>query len=176
MGEIATENVTILDVGSGPLTSVGKTWPGKRISVVAIDPLADDFLRILRDSGLDPPVLPIACAGEEIVEKFGTQAFDVAFAENALDHSADPLLVLENMLKTINPSGRVALTHYRNEGERNGYLGMHFWNLDCRDGHFLVWNRTVSHDVTARLEDRFETECWTSEDDRNVYCLVRPRP
>jgi SAM-dependent methyltransferase len=171
--EIAAPEVTILDVGAGPLTAVGGSYPGKRIEVVAIDPLADDYARILRERGIDPPVVPIPCSGERIVETFGTGAFDVAFSLNALDHCADPLLVLDNMLAAVDSAGRVALTHMRNEGERNGYFGIHFWNIDCRDQRFLIWNRTVRHDVTDRLSDRFETECWRSADDR-VHCLIRP--
>jgi SAM-dependent methyltransferase len=172
--EITSEEIRILDVGSGPLTAVGQTYPGKRISIVPIDPLAEDYVKILNESRLDPPVLPVACSGEQIVEKFGAAAFDVAFALNALDHSVDPLLVLDNMLTSITPTGRVALTHLRNEGERNGYFGIHFWNIDCRDGRFLIWNRDVSNDVTAQIADRFETDCWTSEGDR-IHCLIRPR-
>ena len=173
VAEIDATEVSILDVGSGPLTAVGGTYPGKRIEVVAIDPLAEDYTRILRDLRFDPPVYPVACAGEDIVERFGEGAFDVSFALNALDHSVDPMLVLDNMIAAVSPAGRVALTHMRNEGERNGYFGIHFWNIDCRDGRFVIWNRDVEHDVGARLGGDFETECWTSEGDR-VHCMIRP--
>ena len=171
--ETMAHEIRILDVGAGPLTAVGTSYPGKRISVVPIDPLADAYVSILRDAGLDPPVLPVPCSGDEIVKKFGAATFDVAFALNALDHSADPLRVLDNMLTAITPGGRVALSHMHNEGERNGYFGIHFWNIDSRDGRFVIWNRRVTHDVTARLADRFETECWAVGDDW-VHCLIRP--
>jgi SAM-dependent methyltransferase len=172
LAEIDGGEVSILDVGSGPLTAVGGTYPGKRIEVVAIDPLADDYARILRDLRFDPPVYPVACSGEDIVEKFGKGSFDVSFALNALDHSVDPMLVVDNMVAAVAPAGRVALTHMRNEGERNGYFGIHFWNIDCRAGRFVIWNRDVEHDVGARLGGDFETECWTSEGDR-VHCVIR---
>ena len=171
--EIAAVQVRILDVGAGPLTAVGGTYPGKRIAVVAIDPLADEYARILRERGFDPPVVPVACSGEGIVEKFGAGAFDVAFSLNALDHCADPLLVLDNMLEAVAPAGRVALTHMRNEGQRNGYFGIHFWNIDSQDGRFVIWNRTECHDVTARLAGRYRADCWRSTDDR-VHCLIAP--
>ncbi len=173
--EIVATDIKILDVGSGPLTWVGKTYPGKQIKVVAIDPLAEDYVGILRDCQLDPPILPTACSGEEIVRRFGAKSFDIAFALNALDHSVDPLLVLEDMLTATNPVGRVALTHMRNEGERNAYFGIHFWNVDCRGGHFLIGNPTASYDVTERLKDRFEVECWDSGDEL-IHCLIRALP
>lgn len=172
--ELEATEISILDVGSGPLTSVAGTYPGKRIEVVAIDPLADEYVEILREAGIDAPVLPIACRGEQILEKYSPGTFDIAFIANALDHSADPLVVLENMLGVVKPAGRVVLWHLRNEGERNNYFGIHFWNIECRDGRFVIWNRETSHDVTALLSDRFDVECWASDGDR-VNCLIRPR-
>jgi SAM-dependent methyltransferase len=172
--EIDAEDVAILDVGSGPLTSVGKTYPGKRVKVVATDALAEEYVRILQKSAVEAPVLPEPCSGEEVLDRYGPDSFDVAFIGNALDHTADPLLVLDNLLGVIRPTGRVALWHLRNEGERNRYFGIHLWNIDCRDGRFFLWNRETSHDVTARLSDRFDVECWSSDDER-ISCLIRPR-
>ena len=174
IGEIDSEQVSILDVGSGPLTSVGKKYPGKQLTLVAIDALADEYVGILQASGIGAPVLPEKCSGEEILDRYEPQSFDVAFIDNALDHTADPLLVLDNMLGVIKPAGRVGLCHGRNEGERNGYFGIHLWNIDCRDGRLIIWNREVQHDVAARLHERFRVESWPSGDD-TVNCLIRPR-
>jgi SAM-dependent methyltransferase len=170
--EVDAEVVEILDVGSGPLTSVGKTHRDRRLKIVAVDPLADDYARILREAGIDAPVVPVACGGEEIAEHLGEDSFDVAYALNALDHCADPMLVLDNMRRVVRPGGRIALTHMRNEGERNGYFGIHFWNLDCQDGRFVVWNRDERHDVAAELGD-VEIDCWLGAG--WVSCLIRPQ-
>lgn len=173
VGEIDKEDVRILDVGSGPLTSVGKTYPGKRVEVVATDALAEDYARTMREAGIEPPAPPVACSGEEVLERFGPDSFDVAFIANALDHTADPLLVLDNMLAAVGDSGRVALAHMRNEGVRNNYFGIHFWNIECRDGSFVIWNPEVTHDVTERLADRWLVECWAPEPE-GVETLIRP--
>lgn len=171
--EIGKEDVRILDVGSGPLTSVGKTYPGKRIEVVATDALAEDYAKTMREAGIEAPVVPVACSGEEVLDRFGPDSFDVAFVGNALDHTADPLLVLDNLLAVVGGEGRVALAHMRNEGVRNNYFGIHFWNIECREGRFVIWNREVTHDVTERLAGRWQVECWAPEPD-DVYCLIRP--
>jgi SAM-dependent methyltransferase len=152
---------------------VGNTYRDKVIDVVAVDPLAEEYVELLAHLGIDAPVIPVACSGEHLVEHFPRGSFDVAFALNALDHSADPVAVLDNMLAIIKRSGRVALTHLRNEGERNGYMGIHFWNIECDEDHLVIWNRVERHDVTVRLIDEYETECWTSED--RVHCVIRPR-
>jgi SAM-dependent methyltransferase len=167
------DDVRVLDIGSGPLTTVGKVYPGKRIEVVATDALADEYVRIMSEAGLAPPVLPVACAGEDVVDMFGSDSFDVAFMANALDHTADPVLVLDNMLAVVGPEGRVALSHMRNEGVRNNYFGIHFWNIECRDDRLVIWNRETNHDVTERLAASHRVECWVPEQDR-VECLISP--
>ena len=39
--------VRILDVGAGPLTRIGKNWPGHELEIVAVDPLAEAYGAIL---------------------------------------------------------------------------------------------------------------------------------
>ena len=45
----APEGVTVrvLDVGAGPLTALGKVWPGRTLELTAVDPLADEYNAIL---------------------------------------------------------------------------------------------------------------------------------
>ncbi len=171
---IGREDVAILDVGSGPLTSVGKRYPGKKLAVTAADALADDYAEALRKAGIEPLVPPLAVAGEDVLDYFGPEAFDVAFMSNALDHTADPLVVIENLVGVTKKDGCVALRHMKNEGVRNNYFGIHLWNIECRDGRFVIWNREVTNDATARLADAFEVECWI-EGDEGVETLIRRR-
>lgn len=174
--EVEGEEISVLDVGSGPLSSVGKRRRGRRIEVTPIDPLADDYARVLRECDYDAPVLPVACDGEQIVARFGTGRFDVAYSLNALDHSTDPTVVVGQMLESLKPAGRVAMTHMHNEGERNGYFGIHFWNFECRGTRLFIWNRDVEHDMTAELAATHEVEAWSSDDGERVHCVIRPHP
>ena len=172
--EIAREEVAILDVGSGPLTSVGKKYPGKKIVLTAADALAEDYTNSLAKAGIEPLVPPVPVAGEDLLDYFGPESFDVAFMSNALDHTADPLLVIRNLLGVTKGDGRVALRHMKNEGERNSYFGIHIWNIECRDDRFVIWNREVTNDVTELLADEYVVECWT-EGAEGVETLIRPR-
>lgn len=173
ISEIEANEITILDVGSGPLTSATGTYPSKELRVVAVDPLGHEYVALLAELGLRAPVRPISCGGEELVERFGSETFDIAFALNAVDHSVDPLAVLDNMLRVTKRSGRVALTHLRNEGEREGYMGIHVWNIDCIDGRFVIWNQDERHDVANALRAPLNIRCWTSEN--RVHCLISRR-
>ena len=143
--------VSILDVGAGPLTSVGKRHPGKQIEVVAIDPLAAEYDALLERAGIEPPVRTRPGRAELLLQEFGAGAFDVAHADNALDHCADPVAAIEEMFAVVRPGGYVVLRHGPNEAERNHYRGLHQWNLEASGDRLVVWGRGESHDVGSRL-------------------------
>jgi SAM-dependent methyltransferase len=157
------EEISILDVGAGPVTKLGFRYPGKTLRIVAVDPLADEYDRLLRDAGLDPPVRTIRVAGEALLEHFGSGSFDIAYATNALDHSADPFTIISNMVAVVRTGGVVLLRHKRNEGESARYGGLHQWNFDVVNDDLRVWNNAVEVNVGSALEGRAVTTAWISE-------------
>jgi SAM-dependent methyltransferase len=159
------EAISILDVGAGPVTKLGFRYPGKTLTIVAVDPLADEYERLLRDAGLDPPVRTIRVAGEALVEHFGRGRFDIAYATNALDHSADPFIIISNMVAVVRPGGVVVLRHKRNEGESARYWGLHQWNFDVVDNSLLLWNNAAEVNVGSALAERAETSAWIEQDE-----------
>jgi SAM-dependent methyltransferase len=162
---IPAEEISILDVGAGPLTSLGYRYPGKTLTIVPVDPLAEDYARLLRDACLDPPIRTIAVAGEALLEHFASRRFDIAYASNSLDHSADPFTIISNMVSVVRAGGIVLLRHKRNEGESARYGGLHQWNFDAVDGSLLLWNNAVEVNVSAALEERAATTAWTGQDE-----------
>jgi SAM-dependent methyltransferase len=157
------EEISIIDVGAGPITSLGYRYPGKKLTIVPVDPLADEYDRLLRDAELDPPIRTIRVAGEELREHFGSLRFDIAYAVNSLDHSADPFTIISNMVEVVRPGGIVLLRHKRNEGESARYGGLHQWNFDVDHDSLLVWNNAVEVNVGSALEGRAVTTAWISE-------------
>jgi SAM-dependent methyltransferase len=157
------QEVSILDVGAGPVTWLGFRYPGKTLTIVPVDPLADEYDRLLRDAGLDPPIRTICVAGEALLEHFGSGRFDIAYATNSLDHSADPFKIISNMVDVVRPGGVVILRHKRNEGESALYGGLHQWNFDAVDSGLLVWNNAVEVNVGLALERRAATTAWISQ-------------
>ena len=159
------EDISILDVGAGPVTNLGFCYPGKTLTIVPVDPLADEYERLLRDAGLDPPIRTIRVAGEELVEHFGSRRFDIACASNSLDHSADPFTIISNMVAVVRTGGIVLLRHKRNEGESARYGGLHQWNFDVLDDNLLLWNNAVEVNVGSALEGRAVTTAWISDNE-----------
>jgi SAM-dependent methyltransferase len=162
LDRIAAEEVSILDVGAGPITKVGFRYPGKKLTIVPTDPLADDYDRLLRDAGLDPPLRTIRVAGEDLLDHFGPRSFDIACATNSLDHSADPVTIISNMVDVVRPGGVVLLKHKWNEGESARYGGLHQWNFEVEGEQLVVWNNAAHVNVSDALAERAETQAWMS--------------
>jgi SAM-dependent methyltransferase len=166
------EEISILDVGAGPVTKLGFRYPGKTLTIVPVDPLAEEYERLLRDAGLDPPIRTIRVAGEALLEHFGSRRFDIAYASNSLDHSADPFTIISNMAAVVRTGGVVILRHKRNEGEQARYGGLHQWNFDVVGGSLIVWNNAVEVNVASALEERAVTIAWTSQDEAIARLVV----
>ena len=154
--EVATAlgqpRLRLLDVGAGPVTSLGGVLPGVVLEVTAVDPLAPLYADLLAQHGVVPPIPTRVATMEELALFFPAGHFDLVHCRNALDHAADPLLGIRQMLAVTRVGGVVALDHFPNEGEREGYAGVHQWNLDLRDGRFVLWNRAATLDVAHELD------------------------
>jgi SAM-dependent methyltransferase len=150
LAELAS-SIRILDVGAGPLTLLPKRMSGKRLEIVAVDPLADDYDRLLADAGIVPLVRTRKAEGERLVEHFSPRAFDLVHAANSVDHAYDPVRVIAEMLAVCRLEGRVLLRHLRNEALRHRYRGLHQWNFEVRGDELWIWNDTVARNVTGEL-------------------------
>jgi SAM-dependent methyltransferase len=175
IAKIPSETVSIIDVGAGPLTAVGKTYPGKEVRVTATDPLAPEYDRIMQEAGIDPPVPPIACRGEDLLDLFGPATFDVAFARNALDHCVDPVRVITNMVQLVKQDRFVLLRHLRREANTHMYLGLHQWNFDIEDGEFVIWRTRRDKVHMDRLLSPMATVV-SLEEEGWVVCVITKRP
>jgi SAM-dependent methyltransferase len=143
LGELARGNGTvarILDVGAGPLTVLGKRYLDISLDIVACDPLAGAYRRILEDYNVAPLVPTEFAIVEDLSCFFESSSFDIVFCQNALDHSFDPCRGILEMLRVVKPGGHVVLRHARNEAVHENYVGFHQFNFDVRDERFLIWS------------------------------------
>jgi SAM-dependent methyltransferase len=131
--------VRVLDVGAGPLTWLGKKWPGRKVVIDAIDPLAEMYADIMRRRGIQPPVQTRLGNGEEVVKIFGIKAFDLTFARNCLDHAYDAIQAVTNMIEATRSGGVIFLWHNQDEAEHQCYQGLHQWNFRLEQGELWVW-------------------------------------
>lgn len=134
----AKEDVDILDVGAGPLTLLGKRHPSKRLRIVATDLLAEHYDALLARHGVRPPVRTIFGDAERLTETFPVNSFDLVHSQNAIDHTADPLRAIKQMIAVAREGGLVALCHEENEAEHQQYGQLHVWNFTVEDGRFVI--------------------------------------
>jgi SAM-dependent methyltransferase len=163
----------ILDVGSGPLSILG--YPvapdGRTIDLVATDALAMQYGEMLKEFELVPASVPIAVGVEDLSSRFGEGEFDLVHMRNALDHCADPLLGIRQMIHVVRPGGYVLLQHYPNEADHANYTGLHCWNIDERAGRLYLSRPPEVIDVAAQLAGAAELRTW--RDERWIYCAIQ---
>ncbi len=160
LADFQGETVRILDVGAGPLTRIGKKWDPKKIEIVATDPLADLYDRIMNECRIQPLVRTIKCEGEKLADLFPSSSFDLAYASNSLDHAYSPLEVIKQMLSVLKPGRSVYLWHFANCGLGERYQGLHQWNF-CRKGQDLEINDgRKSLLLSSALGPKCLIKCW----------------
>ena len=76
--------VRLLDVGAGPATVLGKVWPKRTVVITAVDPLANEYNRMLDEYAVKPPVRTKQGDGERLADIVRPDSFDLAFSINAL--------------------------------------------------------------------------------------------
>lgn len=174
-------HVKVLDVGSGPVSVLGNVYPGRELTIIPTDPLADEYNAMLDRAKLPARHRPVRCEAEKLVEKFGENSFDMAFCHNALDHCYDPVLAVEQMLAVVKPGMTVRLEHVQNEGVREDYVGLHQWNLTAEASgnsnstqDFVVWNPQKRVNMTQRLSRRAEVNCFLVGDWLSVILRKLP--
>lgn len=161
----------ILDVGAGPMTILGKMWRGEPVTLIAVDPLATIYDRLLDRFGVVPPVRTITGHVERLSESLDAASFDLVHMRNALDHSYDPLEGIRQMLTVAKTGAPVVLRHARNEAERESYVGFHQWNVDERGGRMVLWNKSTTIDVNDALGSDVHVTVQGSE--TMVGCSIR---
>ena len=143
-------HIRILDVGAGPVSAMGNVWGDKQITVVPVDPLAEEYAALLKRFAVTPPTTTIRGIGEELVEQFGEESFDFAYACNCLDHSLDPVECYRQMMLVLKPGCSLVTFHEANEAEHQNYQGLHQWNFSVREKRLIVWNRHGDWDIVER--------------------------
>ena len=145
--KIDREVIDILDVGSGPLTTIGKKYPGKQIHLTAVDPLADAYNQMLAEMSIDPPVKPLPIIGEELSSSYPSPSFDLIMAVNSLDHTEDPIQVIHEMIAVCRTGGIVGLVHHEKEGISQNYRDLHQWNFYLSAEDLMVSGRQYRKNI-----------------------------
>ena len=172
-----SREIEILDVGSGPITSLGYVSKKFNIRITATDPLADAYSVLLEEAGVTPPVKTEKCFGENLLQHFGSRRFHVCHSCNALDHSIHPRTILLAMAQLLHPHGLMYVQVHKNEGESTGYSGLHNWNFDRdENNNFILWRGAEKYNINVDLSDFVEgqlTELATEDGLELIFAACR---
>jgi SAM-dependent methyltransferase len=156
------DHIQVLDIGAGPITSLGDVWEGKHVTITPIDPLAEAYAQLMKEYSVTPPIRTMFGTGEHLVEQFGENSFDFAYASNSLDKMDDPVVCYQEIMAVLKPGASAVTYHEANKGERHHYEGVYRWNFSMRDNRLLAWNHDGQWDVVENLSDvghnRVETD------------------
>ncbi len=171
---LENDDVRILDVGAGPLTKLGKKHPGKRLSITATDLLAPEYNKLIDELKVQPLVRSIHADVEKLVEQFGENAFDIVHGQNCIDHTANPMRSIDQMIAVSRPGGFVVLYHAEKEGQREKYQQLHQWDFACEDGCFVIGDRHGRKtNMTQRLAGTCKVECIPVPEDESILTAIR---
>jgi len=132
--------VNIADLGAGMFCTTGSLWKTAKINIYPSDVLSDEFNQILKDANV-VPLIPVVKEDMENLS-YANGFFDIVHCCNALDHTQNPLKAIQEMYRILKPGGYIYLCHFVNVGEREGYQGLHTWNLDIEGvNDCIIWNK-----------------------------------
>lgn len=143
--------VHILDVGAGPLTYLGKKCAGKHLCITAVDPLADEYDKILDKYQVQPLIRTKRLAAEDLTKEFPRNTYDLVFARNCIDHAYNPERAILQMIEVVKRGSYVLLEHTPNEADNENYQGLHQWNFSVSsNGDFLISSKSKEVNITTK--------------------------
>lgn len=159
------KEVSILEVGAGPILTIGDRLPGVEIKITACDNLAREYQEIYGDL-----LFNVEYQNMEQLD-YPDNSFDIVHCVNALDHTKSPRSALAEMIRVS--KGHVYLRHNINEGEEQNYSGIHRWNIEMKGDDCRFWTRKreflLSEFGDWKNEQRVEN--YTTKYDREIQII-----
>src|SRR4030067_1998477 len=86
------KEVDILDLGSGPMSTIGYILQVVKVNLILADMLADEYNTLIKELNIQTPIL----IDKQFMENlsYADESFDIVHCHNALDHCFDPLSTL----------------------------------------------------------------------------------
>ena len=146
---IDRKRLKIADFGCGPASVVGTIDDTYDIDILGIDPLIDEYNKILEEKNLIRPhdTRLMEC---EDAHFLGADKFDIVFSRNAIDHSERPDEILMSGKHICKPNGLFHIRIYEHEGQNQNYEGIHQWNFFVENNNVSVASPTYGRQFTVK--------------------------
>ena len=171
------DQISILDVGAGPFTTIGTYFEESRLNITAVDPLADCYDALIRKYALEPPAKTIFAEAEKLTALFAPASFVWVNARNSIDHTASPVDAIREMMTLVKPGGMMTLRHESNEAINEGYSGFHQWNLYQENGTFYVCgrDRDAAVNISEMIPNDWDARSYNETDNGQNQVIFEAR-
>lgn len=142
------KDIKAADIGCGPFSTIGKKSENYELSIIAVDPLANEYSKLFKKHKLKQPHKIVKGSGETLTDVLPRDLFDYVHMENSLDHCHDPLKSISNAIECLSPDGFLFARVFVNEGYHNHYDGFHKWNFDVFNDQVVCWNQSEIHFIS----------------------------
>lgn len=130
--------IKVLDVGSGPVSTVGTKIANRQVILDLVDPMADEYMAIIKKYAIKVPLLPKKGFAENLSQISDENTYDLVYSENALDHAIDPIKGVREMLKVVRKNCYVVLLCHMNEASTQKGNWLHQWNFYIEGNDFIM--------------------------------------
>lgn len=138
---IKKERLVLLEVGSGPVSTLALAVEKNLCEIIAIDLFAEHYNRFMMRKRYNYPIKPLKGKGEKLQDLFKENYFDMVYSSNALDHVSSPQKTFLGMYGIVKEGGIIFIEGYVNEGSREHWNGLHQFDLYPHEGHLLCRNK-----------------------------------
>lgn len=167
---LTNKNDDILDVGSGAVSLLNGL--SNKSNLIAADPLGELYQIVFDYNKYNIPA-PLTYPAEELPYD---NEFDIVHISNALDHSQDPKLAVEKLLKAAKSGGYLIIQGFECEGTFENWIGFHQWDLQYKPHGLTLTNK---HGEETVLLDSADITIGSSEDiggDKKwLICIVKKK-
>lgn len=117
--------IKLLEIGCGGCSNLAWGVDRKLFEITAIDPMGDRYAEQLKKHKINYPIIPIKMAAEDIHGHFKEGTFDIVYARNSLDHTANPRKCIKNVYNVLKNGGIFFIEGFVKEGTYTGWSGLH---------------------------------------------------
>lgn len=153
----------ILDVGCGLYSQYGRKYGNTELNIIGVDPLAYFYNRINRryfvehSVGYEPSEIRFGLF-EALGLFLDNDYADYILIDNALDHCIDPISAIIECLKVLKMGGVLSAEHMCCEAMREGYGGLHQWNICEHNNELIIFSRNSFINVSKLLCESVDIE------------------
>lgn len=128
------KKVRIAELASGPINTLGQSWPGVEVELLPTDVLWPEYKKLWEET-TDKALIPVEYADMESLP-YPDNSFDIVHCANALDHTKNAQKALEEMKRVCKKGGIVYVLCADDQKRR--FSGMHEWNAKTENGNFVM--------------------------------------